>query len=174
MTAEPVAATPEDDGSIPLAGDTGIGSLRSGITTSAVIGDGPHGSGGSGSGDFDLYALDLRAGDQLMVDIDTPDAGEALDTIVVVFDAAGNFLTLNDDNIAAGELDSLLRFRSFLGGRHYVLIGAFDSFLADPFDSASGIGAGGEGPYDVTMTAGPADHDVYAVQLPRATCSAPR
>ena len=29
-------ANPEDDGSIPLAGDTGIGTERDGITTSAV------------------------------------------------------------------------------------------------------------------------------------------
>ena len=153
----------EDDGSIPLAGETGIGVSRAGITTSAAIGDGPHGSAGSGSGDFDFFAVDLVAGEQLTVDIDTPQ-GE-LDSIVVLFDAAGNFVALNDDNIAAGELDPLLTYRAFAGGRFYVLVGGWDTFLPDPFDSSSGFGAGSEGPYDITITAGPADDDVYAVHL---------
>ena len=164
VVAEPVDATAEDDGSIPLAGETGIGLDRDGITTSAVIGDGPHGSAGSGSGDFDFYAVDVVAGEQLIVDIDTPPGGD-LDSIVVLFDANGNFVALNDDNVAAGELDSLLTYRAFTDGRYYVLVGAFDSFLPDPFDSSSGFGAGGEGPYDVTITAGEADDDVFAVSL---------
>ena len=100
----------------------------------------------------------------MIVDIDTPPGG-LLDSIVVLFDANGNFVALNDDNLAAGELDSLLTYRAFADGRYYVLVGAFDSFLPDPFDSASGFGAGGEGPYDVTITAGEADDDVFAVSL---------
>ena len=44
---ETVPANVEDDGSIPLAGETGIGTERDGIFTSATIGDGPHGSGGA-------------------------------------------------------------------------------------------------------------------------------
>jgi branched-chain amino acid aminotransferase len=91
VVAEPVDANAEDDGSIPLAGETGIGLDRDGITTSAVIGDGPHGSAGSGSGDFDFYAVDVVAGEQLIVDIDTPPGGD-LDSIVVLFDANGNFV----------------------------------------------------------------------------------
>ncbi len=36
VVAEPVAPNVEDDGSIPLAGETGIGLSRAGITTSAA------------------------------------------------------------------------------------------------------------------------------------------
>jgi hypothetical protein len=160
LPAEDVDPNQEDDGSIPLAGATGIGVTRQGITTSAVIGDGPF---GTTSGDFDFYAVDLAPGDQLTVDIDTPQ-GE-LDSIVVLFDATGNFVALNDDNIAAGEVDSLLVYRAFTGGRYYALVGGWDTFLPDPFDSSSGFGAGSAGPYGVTITAGPADDDVYAVRL---------
>ena len=83
----------------------------------------------------------------------------------MLFDAAGNFVALNDDNIAAGELDPLLIYRAFFGGRFYVLVGGWDTFLPDPFDSSSGFGAGSEGPYNIKITAGPADDDVYAVHL---------
>jgi hypothetical protein len=160
LEVEEVDPNPEDDGSIPLAGETGIGDSRQGIITSAEIGDGPF---GTTSGDFDFYAVDLAAGDQLTVDIDTPQ-GE-LDSIVVLFDAEGNFVTLSDDDIAAGDLDPLLSYRSFTGGRFYALVGGWDTFLPDPFDSSSGMGAGSSGPYDITITAGPSDDDVYAVRL---------
>ena len=53
----PRSRHPEDDGSIPLAGDTGIGTIRGGIVTTAAIGDGPHGSAGTGTNDFDFYKL---------------------------------------------------------------------------------------------------------------------
>jgi hypothetical protein len=164
VSVEPVAPNEEDDGSIPLAGETGIGVERDGITTSAEIGDGPHGRAGTGSGDFDLYVVDALEAEQLVVDIDTPAGGE-LDSIVVLYDADGNIVALNDDNLVAGELDSLLQHRILADGRYYVLVGAWDSFLPDPFDSASGFGAGGEGPYDVTITLGEGDDDVYAVRL---------
>ena len=39
-----------------------------------TIGDGPHGSAGDGTGDFDFYAIrGAEAGQRLIVDIDTPD-----------------------------------------------------------------------------------------------------
>ena len=106
VIAEPVAGNPRGRRVDPARRRHGHRLDAIGITTSAVIGDGPHGSGGSGSGDFDFYAVDLAAGDQLMVDIDTP-TRRASTRSSSLFDAAGNFVALNDDNIAAGELDSL-------------------------------------------------------------------
>ena len=44
IAIETIEPNPEDDGAIPLAGATGIGTELQGITTSATIGDGPHGS----------------------------------------------------------------------------------------------------------------------------------
>lgn len=71
---EAVDANEEDDGAIPLARDTGIEAERPGIRTSGYIGDGPHGSAGSGTGDFDFYAVTAGAGTTLTVDITTPDS----------------------------------------------------------------------------------------------------
>ena len=65
IDAEEVDPNTEDDGSIPLAGETGIGTDRQGITTSGTIGDGPHGSAGTDTGDFDFYAVDAIAGQEI-------------------------------------------------------------------------------------------------------------
>lgn len=160
ISIDSVPANPEDDGSIPLAVDTGIGTVRDGISTSAMIGDGPHGSAGSGSGDFDFYAVDATAGDVLVVDTDTPVG--PLDTMVIVYDAAGEIVAFNDDS---GELDSLVEFSVPVDGTYYAAVTGFPVLPADPFDSASGDGAGSEGPYDVTITAGEDDFDFYSVKL---------
>jgi len=56
----------EDDGAIPLARRTGIGSKVAGIRTTGVIGNGPHGSDGTGRGDFDYFKLKLPAGRQIV------------------------------------------------------------------------------------------------------------
>ncbi|MBA2489162.1 MAG: PPC domain-containing protein, partial [Chloroflexi bacterium] len=153
-------ANTEDDGSIPLAGATGIGTVRDGITTSARIGDGPHGRSGSGSGDFDFYAVDAVAGEVLVVDTATPMG--RLDTMVGLFDSAGELLAFNDDS---DGFDSRLESSVPLDGRYYVALTGYPVVPLDPFDSGSGEGAGSQGPYDVTITTGETDLDFYALRL---------
>nr|MDT0662959.1 PPC domain-containing protein [Micromonospora sp. DSM 115978] len=155
----------EDNGSIPQATETGIDDNRGGVTTSGEIGDGPHGSGGSGSGDFDFYRLDAAAGDQLTVDIDTPDGGP-LDSVVALYDEAGEIIALNDDSVDG--LDSLLTFQVTVTGTYYVLVTGFPVLPNDPFDSGSGPGADSEGPYAVSinkLATDAMDIDFYAVRL---------
>src|SRR5262245_17665621 len=73
--APPVAPSvigpfPEDDGSIPLASSTGV-VTGSAVKTSQFLGDGPYGSGGTGSGDYDFFVITgVAAGDTITVDID--------------------------------------------------------------------------------------------------------
>src|SRR5262249_21687795 len=58
----------EDDGSIPLANPTGLVTSGSDfVVVNAQIGDGPHGSAGTGSGDYDHYRFAARAGQLLSV-----------------------------------------------------------------------------------------------------------
>ncbi|GAA4708222.1 PPC domain-containing protein [Phytohabitans rumicis] len=161
VTAVTVPANAEDDGSIPLAGDTGIGSSRNGIKTSATIGDGPHGSAGSGSGDFDVYQLDATAGESITVDIDTPTG--SLDSVVLLIDATGEIIAAADDTPEG--FDSLLQFQFTAAGTYYVFVTGFLALPNDPFDSGSGTGADSEGPYDVTILVGEADVDFFAVRL---------
>lgn len=156
----PVPRSAEDNGSIPLARPTRIGTLHDGIATSGIIGDGPHGSAAGGTGDFDFYLLTAAAGDTVNVDIDTP-TGE-LDSTVAVYNSAGEILALNDDS---DGLDSALSVRVPSAGRYYVLVTGFFVLPDDPKDPTSGTGAGSEGPYDVRISLADPDLDFYSVRL---------
>ena len=75
------------------------------------MGDGPHGSAGSGSGDFDVYSIVGAAAGQL-VSADIESAGSGLDSMVSLFDAAGTLLAFNDDESFPENLDSKVLFSS--------------------------------------------------------------
>jgi len=152
----------EDDGSIPLARRTGVGTTNSGVTTTGTVGDGPHGRARSGSGDFDVYRVKGIPGQQLVVDIDTPT--EDLDSVVLLVDGAGSIVAANDDD-ALGNLDSRLSYIVPDDGDYYVFVTGFLSLPEDPFDSGSGTGADSEGPYAVSISTAEVDTDVYAVDL---------
>ncbi|OJF13941.1 PPC domain-containing protein [Couchioplanes caeruleus] len=154
------AATPEDDGAIPLAGDTGIGAGTTAVITEAQIGDGPHGSAGTGTNDFDFYKLTATAGQTITVDTDTP-TGD-LDTLVAVYTPDGTIVASNDD---ADGFDSFLTYSVPSAGAYYVIVAAYSGLPADPFNPASGDGGASEGPYAVTISATSADTDYFAVQL---------
>jgi hypothetical protein len=161
--AESIDAKPEDNGSIPLAGETELSGTGSSTTTDATIGDGPHGSGGDGNGDFDFYAVrGATAGQRLDIDIDTARDSE-LDSYVILYDAAGNEVAFNDDD---GETyDSFLRYRFPAAGDYYVSVAGYSNFQDDPEDSGSGDGADSEGEYTVTFGLDTMDVDTYAVNL---------
>jgi hypothetical protein len=160
VSATALAPNTEDDGAIPLARDTGISALRRGITTTGTIGDGPHGSTGSGTGDFDTYKVTARAGDTITVDMDTPTG--SLDTVVLLFDAAGELIAANDD---ADGLDSFLAFPVPAAGDYFVMITGYLALPNDPFDSGSGTGAESQGPYNMRLTASQSDQDFFAFRL---------
>ncbi|MEV4704199.1 PPC domain-containing protein [Actinoplanes sp. NPDC049316] len=155
------AATPEDDGSIPLAGDTGIGPSRRAIVTSAQIGDGPHGSAGTGTNDFDFYKVTAAAGQTITVATDTP-TGD-LDTLVALYTADGTVVASDDDS--GPDFDSRMTYSVPAAGTYYAVVAAYSGLPADPFDPASGDGGAGEGPYTVTISAAAADRDFFAVKL---------
>ncbi|MEE6258500.1 PPC domain-containing protein [Plantactinospora sonchi] len=160
LEAEEIAPTPEDDGAIPLAGETGFGDTADAVTVSAQIGDGPHGSAGTGTGDFDWYELTGTAGETATFDINTP-TGD-LDSMLILASADGEALAFNDDS---DGLDSQLRYTFTEDGTYYLMVSGFPALPADPFDSASGDGAGSEGPYTLTMDNAEQDVDFFAVRL---------
>lgn len=161
IDVSPIAPSTEDDGSIPLAADTGIAAVTRGVTTTGVIGDGPYGSAGAGSNDYDFYRLTATAGQTIEVATATPTG--ALDTVVVLYDATGTRLAVSDDS--NGSLDSDLTYTVTDGGTYYAAVAGYQGQPVDPFDSSAGTGGGSEGPYSVTITAGTQDTDYYAVKL---------
>ena len=158
--AEEIDPAEEDNGSIPLAADTGITiEAPARITTTGEIGDGPHGSDGDGTGDFDFYKLSSTAGRTVIVDT----AGSDLDTMVAIFSADGEELAFNDD--ARDDLTSLVSLDLPADGDYYVLVTGFPTFPEDLSDSGSGLGVGEEGPYDLAISATEVDTDFYSVDL---------
>jgi hypothetical protein len=162
-----VPAAPEDDGSIPLAGDTGISDLRDGAVIESQIGDGPHGRlTGDGSNDFDFYRLTATGGQVISAATATP-AG-SLDTVIELWSADGLLVAANDDS--NGSVDSTLSYPVTVAGDYYLSVAAYGGLPQDPFDSASGTGIGDttpptQGPYTLTLGVGGVDTDFYAVKL---------
>lgn len=164
-TVVAVAPPPEDNGALGLAGDTAISGQRRAIMTTAEIGDGPHGSAGSGTGDFDFYALSAGAGDVVTVDVDTPSG--ALDSFVALYGSDGALLSTNDD-ASNDDTDSFLTSQVASAGRYTVMVGSWaqpTSLPRDPTDPASGPGVSTQGPYDLRITAAQGDRDAFAVRL---------
>ena len=157
----------EDDGAIPLANQSGVATSFGAMQVNGLIGDGPHGSAGidsgDGSGDFDFYSVDLSAGQSVTADVDV--TGD-FDSVLVVYDATGEVVATNDDD---GEtVASKLTYTPTEAGTFYVMVAGFGPETAlpeDPFDSASGLGVGSEGEYELLITTATPDIDVYAVDL---------
>ncbi|MFI5910013.1 hypothetical protein [Dactylosporangium sp. NPDC051541] len=151
----------EDDGSIPLAFEFGLGANRNAFTTTGTIGDGPHGSTGDGSGDFDFVKVHGKAGQQLVAA-----TTGTLDTVATLYDATGAIVAADDDG--GPGLSSLLVFTIPATGDYFLLISGFGLGTVlpeDPFDSGSGLGTGREGAYGLNASLAFPDHDFYAVDL---------
>jgi hypothetical protein len=161
VSASALNPAAEDDGAIPLAYEFGLGANRNGFTTTGTIGDGPHGSTGDGSGDFDFVKVHGRAGQQLV-------AGTTgtLDTVVGLYDATGVLVAADDDG--GPGLSSLLTFTIPATGDYFLMVAGYGLgtvFPEDPFDSGSGLGAGREGAYGLNASLSYPDLDFYAVDL---------
>ena len=153
----PVSRNTEDDGAIPRARDTLVGSSRNAVATSGQIGDGPH---GATTGDFDFYKVRGIAGKQITADIDTPSG--PLDSVVRIYDSRGNEVAINDDD---EDVDSLATYRVPRNGAYFVSVTGFATEQGDPFDPSSGDGADSLGPYRITVSQAEMDLDFYGVRL---------
>jgi hypothetical protein len=160
ITVTAVPPSTEDDGAIPLATETGVGRFISGAITTGTIGDGPHGTTGTGTGDYDYYKVTAAAGQVVTVSTATP-TGQ-LDTVVQLYDAQGTLLATNDD---FNGLDSQLQYKAPAPGTYFAVVAGYRGLPVDPFDPAAGAGGGSVGPYAVTITAGAVDTDYYAIKL---------
>lgn len=161
VTTTAIPANAEDDGDINQAKDTGIGAALSGVTTTGTIGDGPHGSLGDETGDFDFYKVTASAGDVISAQTATPTG--ALDSFLYLYATDGTLLAQNDDG--AGNFDSLLKYSVPADGTFFLSVASYGSLQADPFDSGSGDGVTSEGPYNLTVTASQDDVDFFSVNL---------
>ncbi len=156
--------TAEDQGSITLATDTAIAG-RGAITTTSVLGDGPHGDApGDDTNDFDFYKVEVTAGNSILAN--TEGSASTTDTILAVYDAEGTLLAADDDS--GTGTSSNLNFTPDAGGTYYVLAAGYalaGPLPLDPFDSGSGTGGADTGNYNLAISVQQADRDFYSVKL---------
>ncbi len=156
--------TEEDQGSIPLATDTGIDGAGA-VSTTSVLGDGPHGSAtGDGSNDFDFFKVTVGAGQAILANTEGTPTG--LDTVLAVYAADGTPLAADDDG-GTGVLSNL-SYSPEAPGDYYVLVAGYDFFGPlpnDPTDSGSGNGGADEGDYNLAISVQQVDRDFYSVRL---------
>jgi hypothetical protein len=179
--AHELTAGGEPDGSIPLAQPVAA-LVGARVALTGMIGDGAYGSGGPiASGDFDFYSLTLSAGQTLEVIVRTPDPAADLNPIVALYSSTGELLELNDNLPIAGFLsnyDSYLIHTAVENGTYCVAVGGWshpaglldeqERYPSDPFDPASGPGAGSEGSYRLILgldAPDPGDRDCYTIEL---------
>jgi Ca2+-binding RTX toxin-like protein len=132
----------EDDGSILLGNWTGLPSTTypgwpgrpNLIQANGAIGDGPY---GSTSGDVDAFVVQGAANDVLTVDVDSLVFG-GLDTTVAVYSSCGTLVGSIDSYDPNAEYDDFLHFTLPATDTYTVVISAWSTYLADPFDSSSG------------------------------------
>jgi hypothetical protein len=157
-----LGAVAEPDGALPLAHPATIGAGAA-VALDGVIGDGEHGSAGiRPTGDFDFYRLEAVAGQRIEVLVSTPIPLGDLDPVAALYDAAGRLLAVNDEIVLQGflsTLDSYLAVTAEADGTYFVAVAGFfpgaddetKMLPADPFDPASGPGAGSEGTYELIL-----------------------
>lgn len=165
-SAASISPGTEDNGSLPLATDTGIGTGgRKAATTTGTLGDGPHGPAGDDSNDFDVYKLTSLKGDTIVGS--TAGSPSATDTVAAVYDSAGTLVAFNDDVSFPTDVSSRVLYDVPADGTYYVLLGGFalDPLPADPNDSGSGAGDAQTGDYKVTISSSTVDKDYYSVKL---------
>ena len=160
-----VSEESSDDGAIPLARSV---SLVPGtrVRLQAQIGDGPHGSGGSQTGDYDFYSLGrLSQGQIVTVDITTEPVEPRLDTKVAIYNSGGYLQEQNDDGIF-GQRDSYLEWAVTEEDEYYVIVRGINSdWPSDPFDPTSGPKVGSEGPYTLMLGLDATDSDWFSMDL---------
>lgn len=165
---EPVA---ESNDTLATAAETGLlPGGRAGYQAVGVIGDNA-GLAALGA-DVDLYRVELTEGELVTVDIDASELNSPLDSVLRVFDAAGEPLLLpnllgalqpvaSDDDLAPGERleiynnvyfnrDSYLSFQAPADGVYYIGVSAFDNDGYDPLLEGSGRG-GQTGSYTIQI-----------------------
>ncbi len=155
-----------DDGSIPLAREIDLEPGER-VRAEAFIGDGPHGSSGSGTGDYDFYRVGSLVPGQYVTIVTVTDDEEdpPLDTKVGLYNSDGILVDSNDDRYR-GERNSFLEFQIEIEDEYYGLVRGINmDWPPDPFDPGSGPKAGSEGTYELTIGLDARDIDYYGFQL---------
>ena len=158
----------EDNGSIPLANNTGLIAGEQIEVRGASIGNGPNGSAGTGTGDFDFYAItNVKSGERISVVVEDATLFNGLDPVIALYSNSGSILQIG---FLTSNTTAQLDFVANMDGDYYVMVGGTGTgFPTDPTDSASGNGVGtnasAEGTYNMIIGLNAVDIDYYSFNL---------
>ncbi|QDT28618.1 hypothetical protein Enr10x_39620 [Gimesia panareensis] len=151
---------------IATAQATGLSSTSTGTNT-YYGGIGNNTSIADPLSDVDMFQVQLNAGDSVIVDVDADQFDTGLDSVVRIFDAAGNEVAYSDDDLAPDEFtidfasnyDSYVTFTASTSGNYYIGVSAYN-FTDDPasYDPTTttgrptGVDPSDVGSYDLHIT----------------------
>ena len=161
----------ESDGNNTLATANDIARSDFGVGPSPDVGDaalprvsinGNVGPGDGGTNDVDFFALHLRAGDTIYLDIDYGVGGATdVDTILGLYNSAGALLAQDDDFFPAtvggggsiSVFDSYIAYRVGADGTYYVAVTAWPNFGSSGPSFSSGGGSQGDYVLNISLDA---------------------
>lgn len=121
-----------------------------GVTVSASMGN-----GAALTSELDIFAFDATAGDAPRIAIVT-DPTQGWDSLLTLYDEAGNFLDSNDDSIDAnGNLVTDSRIDAYgiqTSGRYFAVVTAVPNYLTDNFTPRNPGTSGLGGPYTLEIS----------------------
>ena len=129
----------ENDGSIPLATETGIVAGTNDVVEDPVVFLSGSAPGGVGE-DADFYRLSGNAGQMITVFAD----GSSVDPLAVIWSSDGEYQRHNDDIETGVNTDSYLQFILPEDGDYYVSVHSWQMYIPDPFDFTSVVNLSGE------------------------------
>ena len=104
----------------------------------------------AGANQFDLYTVELEAGQRLLIDVDAARLRSPLDALVRVFNSDGAELARNDDGAGFNEkvsLDAFLAFTAPADGTYTIGVSSAGNASYSPSDPGSGQGGTTVGDY---------------------------
>lgn len=120
------------------------------FSSSSTIGNNPNVAPTS---DVDLIRVDTNGGDRIIVDIDAAESNSSLDSVLRLFNAAGQEIAISDDDPAPGELwsyDSYIDFSVRTDSTYYIGVSGYNNVYYAPTLAGSGSGFR-TGEYDITI-----------------------
>ncbi|MEO1373287.1 MAG: S8 family serine peptidase [Cyanobacteria bacterium J06635_10] len=113
------------------------------------IGDNPN---VAPSDDVDLIKLELNEGARAIIDINAREYGSALDSVLRVFDSAGNEVAFNDDTFVTPDSyrDSFIDFTASVTDTYYIGVSSYHNFEYNIFEEGSDSGYT-TGEYDISI-----------------------
>lgn len=106
------------------------------------------GNGSHGTRDVDIFRLTATAGSSLIIETSSVAGGQAVDTVLRLFDSAGTQLALNNNS---SGLYSRIEFPVTADGTYYVGVSGHPNENYTPLLGGSGV-AGSTGDYNLSIT----------------------